>query len=109
MKTLVASTEQTNCVVSDVVFEPGVRNNWHTHSSNQILIVKEGICYDQQEGGPVQKLGAGQVINTLPGIRHWHGASENGVMIHTAINLNIEKGIAGWMEPVTEEQYLGVF
>lgn len=107
VKTLVASNEKTNCIVSDVAFEPGVRNNWHTHPGNQILIVKEGICYYQQEGRPVQKLGPEEVINILPGIKHWHGASEDDYMIHTAININVEKGIADWLEPVTDKQYRG--
>jgi quercetin dioxygenase-like cupin family protein len=107
VKTLVAPDAQTDCIVSDVAFEPGVRNNWHTHPSNQILIVKQGTCYYQEEGKPVQQLGSGEVVNILPGIKHWHGASPDSTMIHTAININIEKGVANWMEPVTDEQYTG--
>jgi quercetin dioxygenase-like cupin family protein len=105
VKTLVGADAITNCNVSDVVFEAGCRNNWHTHPSNQILIVKEGICYYQEEGRKVQKMPAGEVINILPGIRHWHGASPDAPMIHIAININTEKGLVNWMEPVTDEEY----
>lgn len=105
LKILVAADETTNCNIAEVAFAAGCRNNWHTHPSNQILIVKEGTCYYQEEGKPVQKVSAGGVINVLPGVRHWHGAAPGEAMIHFAININTEKGLVNWMEPVTEEQY----
>lgn len=107
LKPLVKADNVTNCNVSEVVFAPGCRNNWHTHPSNQILLVKQGVCYYQEEGKPIQKFAAGDVINVLPGIRHWHGASPDTVMIHTAININTEKGVVNWLEPVTDEAYNG--
>ena len=105
VKPLVTADAVTNCNVSDVYFEAGCRNNWHTHPSNQILIVKEGICYYQEEGKPVQHIATGGVINVLPGIKHWHGASPDGPMVHIAININTDKGIVNWMQPVTEDEY----
>ena len=105
VKPLVIADAVTNCNVSDVYFEAGCRNNWHTHPSNQILIVKEGVCYYQEEGKTVQKIPAGGVINVLPGIKHWHGASPDGVMVHIAMNINTEKGVVNWLEPVTDEEY----
>ena len=105
IKTLVVADAVTNCNVSDVAFEAGCRNNWHTHPSNQILIVKEGTCYYQEEGKPLQKIAQGGVINVLPGIKHWHGASPNASMVHIAININTDKGMVNWMEAVTDETY----
>lgn len=105
VKPLVAADDITNCSVNDVLFDPGVRNNWHTHPSNQILLVKEGVCEYQEEGKPMQTFQVGEAINILPGIKHWHGASADGKMIHTAININTEKGTVTWLEPVTDEQY----
>lgn len=105
VKTLVTADDITNCNVSDVAFEAGCRNNWHTHPSNQILIVKEGICYYQEEGKPVQKVYAGGVINVLPGIKHWHGATPGASMIHLAVNINTDKGLVNWLEPVSDEYY----
>jgi len=69
------------------------------------LIVKEGTCYCQEEGKPVQKIAEGGVINVLPGITHWHGASPDASMMHIAINIDTDKGIVNWMEPVTDEEY----
>lgn len=105
VKQLVVTDEITNCNVSDVYFEAGCRNNWHTHPSNQILIVKEGTCWYQEEGKPVQKVSSGGVINVLPGIKHWHGASPESAMVHIAININTDKGVVNWLEPVTDTQY----
>ena len=31
--------------VGNVTFEPGCRNNWHTHPSGQILIITDGVGY----------------------------------------------------------------
>ena len=107
LKPLVVADAVTNCNVSDVYFEPGCRNNWHTHPSNQILIVKQGICFYQEEGKPVQQVPTGGTINILPGVRHWHGASPDAPMVHIAININTEKGVVNWLEPVTDEEYKG--
>lgn len=108
LKSLVTPDENTNCVISDVYFNAGARNNWHTHPSNQILIVKEGTCHYQLEGMPVEKVETGGVINILPGIKHWHGASPDAAMVHTAIGINTEKGIVNWLDPVTDEQYAAI-
>jgi quercetin dioxygenase-like cupin family protein len=105
IKPLVVPDAHTNCSIADVLFEPGVRNNWHVHPGNQVLIIKEGKCYFQEEGAEKKIMNAGEVVNILPGIKHWHGASPDGRMIHTAINLNTEKGTVEWLEPVTDEQY----
>lgn len=105
LKGLVASDEHTNCSINKVLFEPGARNNWHTHPSNQILIVTEGIGFYQEEGQDIKEIRVGDTVNILPGIKHWHGASPNSQFIHIAINLNTEKGVVNWMEPVTDEQY----
>lgn len=107
LKSLVESDENTNCWIGDVLFEAGARNNWHTHPSNQILIIKEGICYFQQEGKPILKVEAGGVINVLPNTKHWHGASPDSRMIHTAIGINTQLGVVEWLEPVSEQQYSG--
>lgn len=82
LKGLVTSDENTNCMITEVLFEPQARNNWHTHGSNQILIVTKGIGYYQEEGFPIQKIKVGDVVNILPGIRHWHGASKDSDFIH---------------------------
>lgn len=105
VKPQVTPDEVTNCTVSDVLFEPSARNYWHTHPSNQILVITEGIGYYQEKGSPIREIHPGDVINVLPGVVHWHGASPNNKLRHTAININSEKGTVNWIEPVSDEDY----
>ena len=75
LKMRVVADEVTNCAIGEVIFEPGCRNNWHTHPSNQILIVIQGTGYYQEEGSPIREIKVGDVVNVLPGVKHWHGAT----------------------------------
>src|SRR5215208_2167860 len=66
-----------------VLFEPGARTNWHTHPEGQILYV-------------------------VPGEKHWHGAAPQYFMVHVAVNPAASSGGGTeWLEPVTDEEYLG--
>jgi len=105
VKTLVANDDTLTTIISNVVFEPGARNNWHKHPAGQILICTEGIGYYQERGKPIQTLHAGDVIKILPGAEHWHGASPTSRFTHIAINVNTEKGVVTWLKPVTDEEY----
>ena len=105
VKTLVANDDTLTTIISNVVFEPGARNNWHTHPAGQILICTEGIGYYQEKGKPIQTLHAGDVVKILPGVEHWHGASPKSSFTHIAVNINTEKGVVNWLKPVTDEEY----
>jgi quercetin dioxygenase-like cupin family protein len=105
VKLLVPDDRTLNTVVGNVVFEPGARNNWHTHPGGQILIVTHGVGYYQEEGKPIQLLNIGDVVSILPDVKHWHGASPDSEFTHIAISTNTQKGIVDWLERVTDEQY----
>ena len=105
VKTLVANDDTLTTIISNVVFEPGARNNWHTHPAGQILICTDGTGYYQEKGKPIQILHAGDVVKILPGVEHWHGASPTTSFTHIAINVNTEKGIVNWLKPVADEEY----
>lgn len=105
IKLLVPNDTLFNCQIGNVVFEPGARNNWHTHPGGQILIVTDGTGYYQEKGKPIQLLRKGDVVTIAPGIKHWHGASPNNELTHLAINTNTQKGIVVWLERVTDEEY----
>ena len=100
-----ANDDTLTTIISNVVFEPGARNNWHTHPAGQILICTEGTGYYQEKGKPIQTLHAGDVVKILPGVEHWHGASPTSSFTHIAINVNTEKGVVNWLKPVTDEEY----
>ena len=102
---LVPADEIFNTVIGNVVFEPGSRNNWHTHPGGQILIATDGIGYYQERGKPIQLLRKGDVVKILPGVEHWHGASPDSDFTHIAVNTNSQKGIVEWLQRVTDGEY----
>jgi quercetin dioxygenase-like cupin family protein len=102
---LVPNDATLNCQIGNVVFEPGARNNWHTHAGGQILLVTNGNGYYQEKGKPIQLLHKGDVVTIPPDTVHWHGATPDSQFTHIAINPNTQKGIVTWLERVTEEEY----
>ena len=106
LKPLVPAINQTDCTVSDVTFEPGARNNWHTHPNGQILVATAGTGYCQEQGKPIQLLRAGEAVAIAPDMVHWHGATPDSRFTHLAINPNVSKGGAVvWRQPVTDYKY----
>lgn len=105
LKMLVPEGTEFNCPIGNVTFEPGARNNWHTHDGGQILLVTSGEGYYQEEGKPAQKLHAGDVVTIPADPKHWHGATKNSEFVHLAITTNPQKGSTNWLEPVSDEHY----
>lgn len=91
--------------IGNVTFEPGCRNNWHSHAGGQILLVTAGEGYYQAEGEPAQRLKAGNVVNIPAGVKHWHGAAGDSWFVHLAATSNPDKPETQWFESVNEEQY----
>jgi len=108
IKMLVPNDQIFNTQIGNVVFEPGARNNWHTHPGGQILIITDGVGYYQEKGKPAQVIRKGDVITIAPDVVHWHGAAANSSMTHLAINTNTHRGVVTWLEPVTDDQYRSV-
>jgi len=65
--------KELNCPISNVTFEPGCRNNWHSHSGGQILVVVGGKGYYQVKGEPARLLLPGDVVEIPTNVVHWHG------------------------------------
>jgi quercetin dioxygenase-like cupin family protein len=105
VKILVPADDNFNTQIANVTFEPGARNNWHTHPGGQILIVTDGTGYYQEKGKPIRLLHKGDVVKILPDIEHWHGASPDSEFTHIAINTNTKKGIVVWLQRVSDEEY----
>jgi quercetin dioxygenase-like cupin family protein len=87
--------------VGSVCFEPGARTYWHAHGQGQILQVTSGSGWVCKEGEAPQAIRAGDVVWIGAGERHWHGASGDSYMVHTATSL----GGTHWQEEVPEEVY----
>jgi quercetin dioxygenase-like cupin family protein len=105
VRMLLPNDSTLNCQIGNVIFEPGARNNWHTHPGGQILLATDGIGYYQEKGKPIQLLRKGDVVNIPPDVEHWHGASPDSEFTHIAINTNTQKGLVVWLQRVTDEEY----
>ena len=97
---------QDGLAMSNVTFEPGCRNNWHIHKGGgQILVCVAGRGYYQEWGKEPQELHPGDVINIMPGVKHWHGAAPDSWFSHLAVEVPGENRRSQWCEPVSEEEY----
>jgi quercetin dioxygenase-like cupin family protein len=104
--TPLAQGEEPSCLsCASVGFQPGARSNWHTHPKGQLLVVTDGQGLIQEWGKPIQIIKKGDVIWTPPDVKHWHGASNNTALTHTAIQESLNGKNVEWMERVTDEQY----
>jgi len=88
-----------------VSFTAGARTAWHTHPLGQTLFIISGKGWVQKENGPVEVVGAGDVVWIPPHVRHWHGASADEAMAHFAVAEAENGSVVTWLEKVSDEQY----
>lgn len=100
--------KELNCPIANVTFEPGCRNNWHSHSGGQILIVVSGKGYFQAKGETARLLLPGDVVEIQANMMHWHGAAPDSWFSHLAIETNPHINQNTWLEAVDDEQYAKV-
>ncbi len=102
---LFAATPPARAAGNAVTFEPGARTAWHTHPLGQTLVITFGRGWVQREGGPVEDIRSGDVVQFEPGEKHWHGATATTAMTHIAIQEALDGQAVEWMEHVTDVQY----
>jgi quercetin dioxygenase-like cupin family protein len=78
---LIRGEQSKQFVMSQINFSAGVRNKFHAHTSDQVLIVTsgKGICATEQEERTVFP---GDVILFTAGEKHWHGAAPDSAFSH---------------------------
>ena len=94
-----------NVPMSNVTFEPGCRNNWHSHTGGQLLIAVGGVGYYQERGKAARRLLPGDVVEIAPNIEHWHGTAPDSWFSHLAIGCNPQTNQNTWLERVDDQQY----
>lgn len=99
------SNKDLNVPVANVTFEPGCRNNWHSHTGGQLLIIIGGEGIYQERGKPAQLLKSGDIVEIEPNVEHWHGATSDSWFSHLATNGNPSTNKNSWLEPVSDEDY----
>lgn len=91
--------------VANVTFEPGCRNNWHSHTGGQLLVCTAGRGYYQELGRPARALRPGDVVEIAPDVVHWHGAAPDSWFSHLAVECRPDTNVNTWLGPVDDEQY----
>ena len=85
-------------------FERGARSAWHTHPAGQLLFVEDGRLRVQRRGEPFRDLAPRESDFTPANVPHWHGATPDSHAIQASLSFG---GIGPWLDPVTEQEYLG--
>ena len=92
--------------VINVTFEPGCRNNWHSHTGGQMHIVVGGNGWYQERGKEAQLLKTGDIVEIPRNVEHWHGATAESWFSHLAVTTNShEINQNTWLEPVVDAWY----
>lgn len=102
---LVPKSDSTAYAIGDVVFEPGCRNNWHTHQVRQIMLVTEGKGWYQERGKEAIPLKKGDVYIIPADVEHWHGATKDSRFVHIVVTDYQDDSCVIWSNPVTDEEY----
>lgn len=102
----VSNNDTLGTHIFNVTFEPGCRNNWHSHTGGQLLICTAGQGYYQEKGKPARKLLPGDVVEIAPDVIHWHGAAPHSWFSHLAVECNSGTNKNTWFEAVDDKQYM---
>jgi quercetin dioxygenase-like cupin family protein len=81
MQPIVGKELSEKLLIMQVNFGLGVRNKFHSHTVEQVLIVTEGkgiVATEKEEISVVP----GDVIFIPPGEKHWHGAAKGATFSH---------------------------
>ena len=81
MQSIVGTELSKKFRITQVNFGRGIRNKFHSHTIEQVLIVTEGkgiVATDKEEITVVP----GDVIFIPAGEKHWHGAAKDSTFSH---------------------------
>ena len=82
-QTLLPDSQEFN--VNVVNFGKGVRNKFHAHDSEQVLIITAGNGYIATETEKIA-ITVGDVVLIPAGEKHWHGAAEDAEFSHIYVS-----------------------
>lgn len=87
--------------VTEVLFSPGARTYWHSHSDGQVLRITAGQGFVGIREGSVVTVTSGDTVWAPPGEVHYHGATAVSFLLHEAVSL----GTTTWLEAVSDDDY----
>ena len=74
-------------------------------TGGQTLYVLDGIGLVGNRKGPPKLITVGDTVWIPPNEEHWHGASEDSMMEHIAIQEALDGKVANWLEQVSDHDY----
>jgi quercetin dioxygenase-like cupin family protein len=105
VESMFPANEQNGHNTGHVTFTPGARTAWHSHPRGQLLVITDGLGWVQEDGGEKRTVKAGDVVWFAPGVRHWHGATDNTMMRHIALSYMENGNNVAWSDQVTDQQF----
>jgi len=69
--------------------------------------VTSGKGWNQCEGEEKAEINVGDTIWCPANHKHWHGATSTTALSHIAVQEKLDGRNVDWLEPVTDDQYLG--
>lgn len=81
MQSIVNTDLSKRFLIQQVNFGTGVRNKFHTHAIEQVLIVTSGKGIVATEKEEIS-VGPGDIIFVPAGEKHWHGAAPGHTFSH---------------------------
>jgi quercetin dioxygenase-like cupin family protein len=81
LQAIIGKDLSENFLIQQVNFSKGVRNKFHSHSTEQILIITEGEGIVATENEEIN-VRPGDVIFIPAGEKHWHGAAKDSTFSH---------------------------
>ena len=94
------SSENFNSSV--VNFERGATTGWHTHESDQILVVTSGVGIVANENEE-REITVGDVVHISKGENHWHGARVRILHVAHHHNCGLRGSISRQRTPLTSQ------
>jgi quercetin dioxygenase-like cupin family protein len=92
-------------IIGNVFFAPSGRTYWHSHGDGQVLAVVKGRGLVADRNGEAHFIEASDVVYSPGAQEHWHGASPDSFVLHTAISM----GETTWLEEVGEAEYQAAY
>jgi quercetin dioxygenase-like cupin family protein len=81
---VVGGSDATHLRIYDVTFAPGARTVWHSHTTDQVLVITAGhgiVATEAEE----RRVRTGDMVIVPAGEQHWHGAQADAEMTHLAV------------------------
>lgn len=95
---------EINYVVSSAKYSPATPWCWHIHEDGQLLYVVSGYGFYQEENEKVKKIKKGDIIYTKPGVKSWHGSTQDDDLVIITISPYSEH-VVKILEPVNKVYY----